>query len=179
MDIMLDLETLATSPDAVVLSIGATAFSVQDGIAPVQFYAVISLTEQDERRIDPDTVNWWMNQCRANPDAGDVFEGPRESVVSALERLNVYINTFGGGGVWANGPDFDCVILRTLYDELNIKCPWRHTQHRCFRTLRKLAQSLNLDVHVTENMCMHNALADANWQALYTVATLRQLGVQS
>ncbi len=181
MHIMLDIETLSTDPHAVVLSIGAVAFSVQDGLAPIQFYGVASLDDQSGRTINPDTVSWWMQQVRENPDAGDVFDGPREPVSSVIERLTQFITRFltPDGGVWANGPDFDCVILRTLYEELGIKLPWRHSQHRCVRTMKSLARSLNMEVVVAENMCAHNALADAEYQARYIIALLRDFGVQA
>lgn len=182
MHIMLDLETLAASPDAVVLSIGAVAFSAHDGVAPVQYYAVVRLDEQSERSIDPDTVSWWMRQAQENPMAADVFEGPREPVDIALQRLTTFMNTFltPDGGVWANGPDFDCVIMKSLFTELKMPTPWRHNQHRCFRTLRWMAKSLGItDAHldVTPNQSMHNALADADWQARYVIAAAEEMGV--
>jgi hypothetical protein len=177
---MIDIETLATGPDAVVLSIGATAFSLE-GLAPVQFYSVMDMSAQNARTIDPDTVKWWMQQQRENDGAADVFDGPREPLIAALDRFTNYVQTFltPTGGVWANGPDFDCVILRTLFDDFGLKTPWRHTQHRCFRTLKALCRSLNVEVQVEDNMHMHNALADADWQARYTIAALKGLGVLS
>lgn len=183
MHIMLDLETLATSPDAVVLSLGAVAFSTRDGVAPVQFYAVTRLDEQSERSIDPDTVSWWMRQAQENPGATDVFEGPREPVDIALQRLTTYMNTFltPDGGVWANGPDFDCVITKSLFTDLRMPVPWRHTQHRCFRTLRAMAKQLGItDAHlnITPNQQMHNALADADWQARYVIGVANEMGIE-
>lgn len=179
MHISMDIETLSTKPDATVLSIGAVAFSVQDGLAPVQYYAVIDLEAQDNRSIDPNTVTWWMRQAQENPGATDVFDGTRESVDSALLRLTKYFQAYLGpkDEVWANGPDFDCVIVKTLFDEFNQKAPWRHTQHRCVRSLRALAKKLSLDVQVAENMCAHNALADAEYQAREIIATMKELGV--
>ena len=38
--------------------------------------------------------------------------------------------------IWAKSPDFDCSILKYIYDLLDIKCPWNYNNQRCVRTIK-------------------------------------------
>lgn len=170
MEIMIDIETLAVTPDALVLSIGAVEFSVQGGVGDT-FYAVLGMDEQATRRIDPGTLQWWMRQ---GPDAQEVLLAPSESVAAGLARLTAFVVRHASlnDGVWANGPDFDLVILQSLYRDYHMRTPWTHKQHRCYRTLRALAPT----VSIADNMVLHNALSDAKWQAQYAIKALIAMG---
>lgn len=62
-DIMVDLETLGTTADAVILSIGAVKFDLVSGqIDDEGFYASISVESSlnRKRRISEDTLLWWF-----------------------------------------------------------------------------------------------------------------------
>ena len=64
-NIMLDLETLGTKSDSVILSIGAAAFN-EDSIIN-EFYTTINVQSCVEKglKMYPDTVCWWANQSDA------------------------------------------------------------------------------------------------------------------
>lgn len=182
MELMVDIETLSTHPDATVLSIGAVAFSTSLGVAPVAFSATLDTTEQTRRRIDADTVAWWIKQAAENPGAITIFGDERpEPVAAALQRFTDYVHHWctRDEGIWANGPDFDLVILRSLYEDAGLVPPWRHTQHRCFRTLKQLVRSIGAEVRVEPNEQWHNATSDADYQARYLIAAMEQLGVEA
>lgn len=177
---MVDIETLSVHPDATVLSIGAVAFDPVIGLAPVSFESTLDRAQQKGRRIDSDTVAWWISQAEENPGAASVFHERRlEPVEHALRRLTEYYNHWctEDSGVWANGPDFDLVILRSLYQDLDSKPPWTHKQHRCYRTLRGFAQEAGLEINIKPNLKPHNALSDAQYQAEFTMESMKQLGV--
>lgn len=177
---MVDIETLSVHPDAAVLSTGAVAFDPVIGLAPVSFESTLDRAQQKGRRIDSDTVAWWIRQAEENPGAAQVFNERRlEPVERSLKRLTEYYNHWctEDSGVWANGPDFDLVILRSLYEDHNLSPPWTHRQHRCYRTLRGFAQEAGLDINIPPNMHQHNALSDANYQARFTIEAMKQLGV--
>ena len=59
---MIDLETLDTSPNCVILSIGAVAFDPK-GMGIVEKLelkpTIDEQTEQHGRIIDEGTINWW------------------------------------------------------------------------------------------------------------------------
>lgn len=180
MELMVDIETLSVHPNATVLSIGAVAFDPVIGLAPVPFESTLDRAQQKGRRIDHATVAWWIKQAEENPGAASVFSERRlEPVTVALNRLTDYYNHWctSESGVWANGPDFDLVVLRSLSEDVSLDVPWTHRQHRCYRTLRNFAQEANLDINIAPNMNAHNALSDADYQARFAIEAMKQLGV--
>jgi hypothetical protein len=132
-DLMVDIETLATDPRAIVLSIGAVRFT-RDGPLPEQFYACLGLGDQvakARRTLSVDTLMWWMDQsAEARAKA---FSRQREGVTAALRRLADFVPD--GANVWANGPSFDLVILESLYFDARLEQPWPFWRHRCVRTI--------------------------------------------
>ena len=63
--VMIDLETLGTVADAAILSIGAVKFELESqAIDDAGFYASVSIDSNLEmkRRIQEDTLIWWMKQ---------------------------------------------------------------------------------------------------------------------
>ena len=67
-DIMIDLETLATSPDAAILTIGAVKFDPfgreKDDPKMDSFYVKVDLDSCDELGLvaNDDTIAWWATQ---------------------------------------------------------------------------------------------------------------------
>lgn len=61
--VMLDLETLGTEHDAMIISIGAVAFRFDDVpiLADRFFYTAVDI-ERSSGSISPSTVNWWLKQ---------------------------------------------------------------------------------------------------------------------
>ena len=161
MDIMLDIETLATSPDAVVLTFGAIKFdpfnpSIQmsDGI-----YFRINVDEQIDlgRRVDEGTVAWWGTQS-AEVREEALGETDRASLEDFTKALNKFV--VGATRIWAQGPVFDIVILENLYRQIGKPAPWQYYAIRDSRTLLKA-----LGDDRKGGALLHNALADAVSQA--------------
>ncbi len=162
----MDLETLGTNGDAVVVSIGAIMFDAEN-IAENGFYAVLDIDDQVARgrKLNPGTVKWWMQQSEA---ARRVFTEKGRPVISVLDDFRAYVgyNEPGEGvKMWGNGADFDCVILGSLHDTFGMKKPWSYSNNRCFRTLKNIAQlEVGLGTPPREGV-HHNALHDAVYQA--------------
>lgn len=173
--IIIDLETLATGPNAVILSIAASAFSTERGVEPIKFYSKIDLREQETRIIDPDIVTCWMRRAQEDSHAIDLFDGVREPVSSALKRLSAYVNTYLtlDGEVWADG--FDCAAIRTLYDEFDLAIPWQNAQHRCVRTLRNLVRQLDIKINVVHDVSSCRELDEVEWNARFILAAIKSL----
>ena len=66
--IMVDIETLSTAVNAAVLSIGAVEFDPMSGKIEREFYHELDLSEQANRHIDVNTMQWWVKQCLVNTD---------------------------------------------------------------------------------------------------------------
>lgn len=173
---MLDLETLATSPDAAVVSIGAAFFSLEaegDGICG-QHVCVLDLNEQLgrlKRYVSGSTVRWWMQQDQA---ARSVFSQPETHAAVALQAFNQWLPP--DPHLWGNGADFDLPIILSLYEQLVLTPLWKFYNHRCFRTLKNLHPKLYDEAaRKFSNPLKHNALADATWQAQVAVHILRKV----
>ena len=161
-DVMIDLETLATSTDAAILTIGAVRF---DPLSDVEFsendkfYVKVDLDSCNDinLKVSDDTIEWWATQS----------EEAREEAFSPNGRLRVedafadlYKFCWGAERVWSNGAAFDVVICETVFNRIHKKVPWNFWQVRDVRTIFDLGINPN-----RPTVTAHNALADAIAQA--------------
>lgn len=170
-DIMLDLETKSSTPDAVVLSIGATAFDTKY-VEAIGFYTVPELKRQEElgRVESKDTMDWWAKQ---SAEARQVFSEPQTELVEALNKMVEYMAKqapMGSIRVWSNGADFDLPIITSLMQKAGVAVPWKFYNHRCYRTLKGLVPKGVYDMAWKNAQQLfggpgHNALVDAKRQA--------------
>ena len=167
-DIMLDLETMSTKPNAAIIAIGAVAFN-KNGIVD-KFYSQVKLSSCKKAGldIDPSTVIWWMKQ---EEEARSKFFDNNSSgdLLSALNGFTAFYMTHGGA-IWGNGATFDNVILRSAYESLGIDSPWPFWVDSCYRTVK----NLNPSVELKRVGVLHNALDDAETQALHLLDILNK-----
>lgn len=136
-DVMLDIETLSTSVDALVLSIGAKGFSCEaDGlpISDTGILVVPSFFEQvlQGRRIDRDTQLWWGAKERAEATKHWIEPEKVLTVRAALVELGDYMRD--ADRVWCRGTHFDVAILDSLSQAFGLKSPWRYNAPRDVRS---------------------------------------------
>ena len=137
-DIMIDLETLATSPTAAVLTIGAVKFDPfnieSDNSTCEKLYLKIDLDSCDELglEVNEDTITWWSQQSKEAQDEAFSPEG-RIHIRDAFNQL--YKFCWGAKRVWSHGASFDTVICENIFRKLNKACPWKFWEVRCTRTL--------------------------------------------
>lgn len=171
--VMVDLETLGTDVDSVILSIGATKFDPNDKAGEIEkFYTVIDIEAKPHvGNIDRGTLVWWFNPERDG--ARDEFV--REDRVDLASALDGFSMWFGPEPmpVWGNGASFDNAIMAWTHDQLNMPLPWGYRDDRCFRTLR----SLGPDVSIEDAGVSHNALDDALYQTHLMRAIVAELGL--
>jgi hypothetical protein len=166
--VMVDLETLGTDPGVAIVSIGAVRFDIADGVTSELQRSVDLASCQDVGlKIDAGTLEWWLGQ---SADARAQLQGG-ETLEDALRAFTRFIGAHDGG-VWANSPAFDCVILRCAYDAVGWDCPWAYYQERDYRTLR---ETLDCWPDRDQSGTDHDALDDARYQAECLVAALRRL----
>lgn len=176
-DIMIDLETLATTPDAAIISIGAVRFDLDgglvfdgtDGIKCDYFYTTVHVDSQN-RHISTDTIAWWMGQTKA---AQSVFSDPKKcGLEPALMDLADWIKdglfTAVKPLVWSNGADFDLPMLAHAYKQAGLKLPWEPYAARCYRTYKNLPDARTIKGERPGSH--HNALDDAIYQARHLCA---------
>lgn len=153
--IMIDTETLGTTPDSVVLSIGIVAFNRTDTQARAHFH--LDPASQKDRRIDPDTVRWWMQQ---SAEARKIFAVEQYDTLDAAENYLAMLME-SNDEIWANDPDFDLTLLRSLFP----KTKWPFWKYRSVRTMKALAGKEFLMNIPEAKFTAHNAIDDAIEQA--------------
>lgn len=180
-DIMIDLETLSTAPNAAILSIGAVAFRLGEpdwrpAEADTFFYSNIDLDSclRAGLRVDDRTFRWWLDQGDKARAALSLPE-PR-SLPDALTRFACWVALAAGATntiapysvrLWSHGENFDIPILDFAFHATHNSSwrPWRYNAARDTRTLFHAA-GYDWDKRFRELIGDrgHNALADAEAQ---------------
>jgi DNA polymerase III epsilon subunit-like protein len=163
-DVMIDLETLATSTDAAILTIGAVKFDpLGDDVkepAMESFYVRVDLDSCHEIGLvtNDDTIAWWANQSKEAQE--EAFgEDNRIPITEAMNQL--YKFCWGAKRVWSNGSVFDIMICEHVFKKINKAVPWKFWEIRDVRTAFDLGINPN-----RPTVTAHHALEDAYNQAV-------------
>lgn len=175
-DIMIDIESLDTSPYCVILTIGAVRFDPK-GMGIVEKLelrpTIEDQTEQYNRIINDDTIRWWSEQSPAALEEAMSDHG-RQSLKDCMEQL--YKFCWNRRAVWSHGAPFDVVVMetamrQTLTDKPN-PIPWPFYTVRDTRTLFEIAGvKLKDGGHKTS----HKAVEDAERQAIVVQQAYKKL----
>lgn len=137
--LVLDLETLSTEPNALILSIGFAI--VKDANIVAQNEYRLRMSEQAHRHISHNTIKWWMDGDKAEAQR-HLAQQPEYCVGVAADMLHNTVTTYAPWDkvlVWGNSPSFDCVLLSNLYvDILKKPTPWKFWNERDMRTMRDM-----------------------------------------
>lgn len=153
-DLMIDLETLGTSPNAVILTIGAQGFDpFSSKLTDVTFYKRVTVESQPNRKIDDGTVEWWSKQSAAAQEEALGEGDDRVSLKEALQDLSKV--AFGHKRIWANGVCFDISMLENAFAECEVSCPWKFWEVCDARTVYMIGKAGRAGSSNT-----HNALED-------------------
>lgn len=169
MALMIDLETLDVTPDAVILSIGIVKFNPKNQGVYDRLELRPTVEDQTEvynRTISEDTLRWWSEQSKEALEAG-LSDGGRMPLKDCMEVIYQYC--WNQDSVWSNGASFDIVVLesafrQTLTNKPN-PIPWPFYTIRDTRTLYEVA-GVRLKDKKYGTKTTHNALEDAEHQAI-------------
>lgn len=164
-NIMLDLETLGTTPNSVILSVGAVKFG--NGEILDSFYERVDPSSQTKYNleIDPKTVQWWIQQSEEARKELGLPGQPIEAVLTWLAEWMFDIDV----RVWGNGATMDNVILTNAYNKVGIPRPWSYRGDMCYRTIKNLYP----DIKIEQGGVYHNALDDARSQAIHLMKMIK------
>jgi exodeoxyribonuclease VIII len=170
--VMVDLETLGLEANAIILSIGAVVFDVEQDLGD-DFYVEINPTAYPGA-VDIATIKWWMEQSAKGTPA------PMNGILvlgEALQQFHNYLSDLCKGDftrlvLWANGTDFDIPKLTYAYKACGAQVPWGYNNVRDCRTIFKLFSLYGLEI---EKDGHHNAVADAKWQAKRLISVFANL----
>ena len=167
--LMVDLETLATSPDAVILTIGAVTFDPASNRIFDKLYYRVDIESCDRlgMTVNDDTVEWWSKQA-ADVQTEAFAEDNRLPIEEVIEKFHKF--AWNCDAFWSHGATFDLVILDCYYRKLNKVPPWNFWQIRDTRTLFDLGYDPEMPKEG-----LHNALEDASRQAMGVQTIYRKL----
>lgn len=171
---MIDLETLALTNDAYIISCGAVMMDTSISLIgqPSNHYYVRMPILQPDRYINPDTVFWHMNNTTSLAKE-DTFGKKRLSFIKTFfDDFISWYDKYKPETVWSKGVDFDIAILENLFAQYQEKTPWSYKDKRCYRTMlefgmsfEKLKSKILSTPGNTEETKVHTALSDALSQA--------------
>ena len=172
---MIDLETLDTTPNATILTLGAVKFNPYNSQTPhTDLYLKVDVDVQTKmgRIVNDSTIEWWGQQNKEVRE--DAFA---EQGRISLEELTKTLNKWcvGLDELWCQGPLFDYAILQNLYAQLEKPVPWAYWQIRDSRTVLNM---LPKDMRKGPRTDVHNAFADCKYQARAIQKAYRYFGVQ-
>lgn len=195
MDIMIDLETYANTPNSAIVQIGAVEFDPSTGEILREFKCNVDAQSCIDLGMEAniDTINWWMRQSdearqsilNEGRDIISVLRGFRSFIVEGvtgttvkdyfdkrLVEVGITSDTFRDVRMWCHAT-FDEPILSNAYSKIGLFEPWDYKNVRDIRTLIDLA---DIDPHSYDNSgTHHDALDDCKFQVRYTVDALNKL----
>ena len=173
-DLLIDIETLATTPEATILTIGAQGFDpFSDKLTDATYYKRLILDSQPTRDINDNTVEWWSKQGEAAQEEAFGEGDDRVDIKIALEELSKL--AFKHKRVWANGILFDYGILENAMRQYSVNVPWQFWNVCDARTVYKMVPGLGSAGQTND----HNALADCVNQIDMLQQAFKTLGVKS
>ena len=122
-DIMIDIESLNTTPDCVILTIGAVRFDPKGSGVAERLELRPTVEDQTEiynRSINEDTLRWWSEQ---SPEALEEALGDRGRVPFKECMETLYKFCWNCDAVWSNGASFDIVVAETAFRQTLINRP--------------------------------------------------------
>lgn len=172
-DCMVDIETIATSNNAAIITIAAVRFDALNRTDHMETLELLVDADDCINQgfdVDEATLVWWGKQ---SPEAQfAAFEkGPRKTLAQALAELSRFV--FTCDRIWCQGMNFDPIILENAYRKLSQPIPWMYWKWRDSRTLLSLVSDLP-----KKDSRAHDAVYDAVWQAQMVQRVLQNLNVE-
>jgi hypothetical protein len=135
LSIILDLETLALDPSAIITEIGIIAFDAETLESHAKWEVRPNILEQLAvgRRFERETYLFHREQDSVPETLGEF------SIHAACEKLAAVFVYAKPQHVWIQGPDFDRPVLENFMSQAGHKLPWEYWRTRDCRTAWDLA----------------------------------------
>jgi hypothetical protein len=156
--LMVDLETLGTQSNSVILSIGIVKFNLSGNFEAV-FNKKIDIQSclNCGLQVDGNTIEWWLGQNDENiKQLVGVDKCSISNVLYSLEKMFSFEDNWC---VWSHGSNFDIVLLENAYKATKQKIWWNYKNVRDTRTLFDIVN------YTYKAIGKHDALEDAMCQA--------------
>lgn len=178
LDVMIDIETLATDTNATVITIAGIRFNALKNYREItspyefdHFYCRVDTESQEGRTIADETLQWWASQ---EEDVRIEAFSPEDrfSLEDALTAFTYWAS--GADRYWANGIAFDYPILESCCAQTKIQYPWKYWQVMDARSIYKLVPD-----HYNPKQMHHHALYDCLTQIQRLNDCLQKLKITS
>lgn len=170
MDVMIDIEGLATGPETTILTIAAQEFDpLNRDLFGRDYYVRVDLESQEGRTIEQGTIDWWASQPEIIREEAfsELDRVPLRDALQGLHRI-----VWHAKRVWAQGPTYDMNILEHAFKSLQMPLPWRYYSVRDSRTLFSLCPNLQ------KYPASHHALEDCRRQCQLLWDALESLKIK-
>ena len=170
-DVMIDFETLDTSPNAVVVQIGAVEFDRTTGEIGREFKVNVDAQSavNSGATLNASTVEFWLNQ--SNEARASILASPKIPIYKAFDDLNKFLSNCKY--IWSHAT-FDFVILCQTLNRLHIKPNFSYRSARDIRTLVDLSGG---GTTAAREGTHHDALDDCRFQVKYCVEMMKRIKV--
>lgn len=175
--LMLDLETLSTTPKSAVISLACVQFDPDKSTTGAQFCKTVDLeSAMNGREISSSTLKFWMQQDKKLQE--QTFSGSLLMPV-VLNNLFKFVCDlkikYDDIRVWANGSTFDVTIIEDLFRHYGMNAPWPFWAHRDCRTIEDAAYGLVRRREFSREGPTHHPLYDCLFQIEYVSAMWQAL----
>lgn len=174
-NVMLDLETLSTRSNAMIVTIGAIKFS-DNVIYPETidkneivkldtFYRRIDLNSYKNDinvHIDDKTIEWWKT-LDYPIQFESLYHPDRVSIKQALDEFREWFSNDPYIKIYGNGSSFDCSILGEMYNQHDMETPWKFWNIRDLRTVMDIG---NIKMNTLPQTNLHDAICDCYRQII-------------
>ena len=170
---MVDLETLGTKSNAVMLSLGVVCMNADYEILSRHEWTVDweqSKCALKECSFDHSTFLWWLNQNEGARKR--LREAKKLPLVQVLAAFVAIVPDWSSIQVWGNGAGFDNPILENAFQIMGQEPPWKFWNSRCYRTLKALYKGIPLPDNAGH---AHAALDDAETQAKHLALIMQAM----
>jgi hypothetical protein len=179
--IMVDLETLGTTPGSVILSAALVEFNPYNGAIGRQYYTNIDLRDSMKQgfRVDPGTLMWWMQQEKEAQNKAFSYKDViscSQFLLNVQNFVNACVSNTNGAPpqLWSNSASFDLAMIRSYYGRTSTETPWKYTLEMCVRTLCNMVPEVrNIPFQGTK----HDPIADCLHQIKQVHAAYTKLKI--
>lgn len=155
-DAFIDFETLSLHEDAAIMQVALVSFDMDDEMVELNpYYSTFVSPVGQDRRIDSDTLKWWLQQPGFNDLRKNILLGV--SLHSVAVGLSDFISDHNIGRIWSQGSK-DAEWFTSVFKQANILNPIMYRNFRDARTVIQLAGGWNMEVEDYGNK--HDAYSD-------------------
>lgn len=168
-DLMIDIETLGTTPGSVITQIGGCYFDRATGKLGETFCMNIRIQDSLDKGfiVDGGAIRFWFEQ---NDEARKSIIIGAEDLLSVLNRFKVFCKD--AKAVWSHAT-FDVPLLGWAFKHVGLGQPFPYRNARDIRTLVDLSKVAYKKYEKTG--VSHNALDDCIHQIRYCTVCFKQL----